>query len=193
MQGECQSSLQMSTKRHVWKYVCSSCSNIMKKERLFYSRLSQVMEHEFTTMNLEADIKVWSVNTSLSRIKKFKTVPSARKVTLTLCWTLLGPSLRTTRIMDRQSIVHSIMLCLKRIHIEHRGILTSGVILYDTTQPHMATTSVNMIKKLKFLLLPHPACSPELAPSDYHIFRRHYIWLLICKWWRDQVCSAYMV
>jgi histone-lysine N-methyltransferase SETMAR len=30
--------------------------------------------------------------------------------------------------------------------------------------------TVETIKKLKFELLPHPAYSPDLIPSDYHIF-----------------------
>jgi hypothetical protein len=35
----------------------------------------------------------------------------------------------------------------------------------------MAAATTETIQKLKFVLLPHPAHSPDLAPSDYPIFR----------------------
>jgi histone-lysine N-methyltransferase SETMAR len=54
---------------------------------------------------------------------------------------------------------------------KQRGMLTKGVVLHhDNTQIHMAALTVEMIQKLKFELLPHPAFSPDLGPSDYHIF-----------------------
>jgi hypothetical protein len=34
----------------------------------------------------------------------------------------------------------------------------------------MAEMTIETIQKLKFELLPHPAHSSDLAPSDYHIF-----------------------
>jgi histone-lysine N-methyltransferase SETMAR len=37
-------------------------------------------------------------------------------------------------------------------------------------QPHTAAVTVET-KKFEFELLPHPSYSPDLAPSDYHIFR----------------------
>jgi hypothetical protein len=34
----------------------------------------------------------------------------------------------------------------------------------------MATATTDIIQKLKFMLLPHPAHSPDTVPSDFHIF-----------------------
>jgi len=51
---------------------------------------------------------------SLPMTKKFKSVPSASKVMLMLFFTLMGKSLSPIRIMDRQSIVHSIVQHSKR-------------------------------------------------------------------------------
>jgi hypothetical protein len=34
----------------------------------------------------------------------------------------------------------------------------------------MAALTIEVIQKLKFKLLPHPAYSPYLTLSDYHIF-----------------------
>jgi len=52
-------------------------------------------------------------------------------------------------------------------------MLTNGVVLHhhDSARPHMTAATIETIRKLKLGLLPHPAHSPDLAPSDYHIFR----------------------
>jgi len=50
-------------------------------------------------------------------------------------------------------------------------MLTNGVDLHhNNIRPHTVAATVEMIRKLKFELLPHPAYSPDLAQSDYHIF-----------------------
>jgi hypothetical protein len=55
---------------------------------------------------------------------------------------------------------------------KHRGMLTKGVILHhDNSQPHMAAVTTETIQKLKFELLLPPGNSPDLSPSNYHIFR----------------------
>ena len=42
----------------------------------------------------------------------------------------------------------------------------------DNARPHTAGTGMTQIQELgRIELLPHPAYSPDLAPSDYHLFR----------------------
>jgi histone-lysine N-methyltransferase SETMAR len=47
---------------------------------------------------------------------------------------------------------------------------TSVSFLQDNTRPHMATRTMETIQKLKWNVLAHPPYSPDLAPSDYHLF-----------------------
>ena len=42
--------------------------------------------------------------------------------------------------------------------------------IQDNTRPHVATHTMDTIQKLKWNVLPHPPYSPDLAPSDYHLF-----------------------
>jgi histone-lysine N-methyltransferase SETMAR len=50
--------------------------------------------------------------------------------------------------------------------------VTNGVVLHhDNAELHVEAITIEMIQKLKFKLLPHPAYSPDLAPSDNPIFR----------------------
>ena len=53
-----------------------------------------------------------------------------------------------------------------------------GVILHqDNARPHTAKVSQNKIRGLGWDLLPHPPYSPDMAPSDYHLFRslQHFL------------------
>ena len=57
------------------------------------------------------------------------------------------------------------------IKSKRRGLLSSGVLLqHDNARPHTACTTVATITDLHFECLPHPPCSPDLAPSDFHMF-----------------------
>jgi len=47
---------------------------------------------------------------------------------------------------------------------------TSVSFLQDNARPHVASRTMDTIQKPKWNVLPHPPYSPDLAPSDYHLF-----------------------
>ena len=57
------------------------------------------------------------------------------------------------------------------IRSRHRGLLSKSVVLlHDNARPHIAAHTAETLRKLKFKVMAHPPYSPDLAPSDYHLF-----------------------
>ncbi|CAK9820034.1 Histone-lysine N-methyltransferase SETMAR [Anthophora quadrimaculata] len=57
---------------------------------------------------------------------------------------------------------------------EKRPVLANrkGVILHhDNARPHVSRQTLQKLKELKWEILQHPPYSPDLAPSDFHLFR----------------------
>nr|CAH7761651.1 unnamed protein product [Callosobruchus chinensis] len=44
------------------------------------------------------------------------------------------------------------------------------VLLHDNARPHVANRTKDLIKSFRWETLDHPPYSPDLAPSDYHLF-----------------------
>lgn len=57
-------------------------------------------------------------------------------------------------------------ICDKRPENSHQVILQ-----HDNARPHSAKLTKSVIEKLGWEILPHPAYSPDLAPTDFHLFR----------------------
>ena len=61
------------------------------------------------------------------------------------------------------------MLLLKK---KRRGKLADGVLLlHDNAPVHKSRVAQAAIRECKFEQLNHPPYSPDLAPSDYYLFR----------------------
>lgn len=44
-------------------------------------------------------------------------------------------------------------------------------LLHDNTRPHVASAAKEILKEFFWVTVPHPPYFPDLAPSDYHLFR----------------------
>ena len=57
------------------------------------------------------------------------------------------------------------------IHEKRRGKLSKGILLQqDNSRVHTCKIAMDAVERNGYELIPHPAYSPDLAPSDYFLF-----------------------
>lgn len=107
--------------------------------------------------------------------KKAKVVESVGKVMATVFWDSHGVLLidylprGTTITADRYC---EVLRSLRRaIQNKRRGKLSKKVILFhDNARPHSARQTRDLLDRFKWEIFGHPPYSPDLAPSDFHLF-----------------------
>jgi hypothetical protein len=66
----------------------------------------------------------------------------------------------------------------RSIQNKRRGMLTKGVVLlHDNARPHIAARTNASTKLFNWEIFDHPPYSPDLVPSDYHLFTKMKVWL----------------
>jgi histone-lysine N-methyltransferase SETMAR len=108
--------------------------------------------------------------------KKFKTQPLAGNVMLTFFGVTQGPILECyeKRATTVSSICYNEILqdrLKPDIRTKCRGVLLKGVtMLYYNACLYTAAHTVESLCHINFEVLKHPPYSPDLAPSDCHLF-----------------------
>lgn len=107
--------------------------------------------------------------------KKCKTVFSACKVLATIFWDYRGVIL--IDYLDKGKTVNAAYYCdlLDRLRTaiknKRPGLLSKGVFLiHDNARPHSARITQEKLTNFRWQVFQHPPYSPDLAPSDYHLF-----------------------
>lgn len=114
-------------------------------------------------------------HSSSPRKVKFKQTISAQKIMCTVFWDRKGVLL--VDFLTRGDTINAAAYCetlqkLRRaIQNKRRGMLSAGVVLlHDNARPHTANRTQDLITSFGWEQLDHPPYSPDLAPSDYHLF-----------------------
>lgn len=106
---------------------------------------------------------------------KFRKSRSAGKVLMSIFWDARGVLL--TKFINKGETInadyHAQLLVELReaIKQKRRGMISRGILLLQDNAPaHTAHTSTSAAEACGIELLPHPPYSPDLAPSDFHLF-----------------------
>ena len=144
----------------------------------FFSRIITWDETWFHHLYPETKQKSKQLKHKESPILKKKIVlqQSAGKIMATVFWGSEGFLLlkfmpqKTTTTGD--TYASTIVALRENIKQKHRGNLSAGVLLlHDNAPAHKSHTSRAAIRKCGFIQLNHPPYSPDLASSDYFLFR----------------------
>ena len=125
--------------------------------------------------------KQWMHTHSPNKPKKFKQTLSNRKMMATVFWGRKGILL--TEFMAPGTTISSEVYCetlpklWRSIQNKWWGMLSKGVVLHDNAQPHTVAHTNALIKLFNWEIFDHPLYSPDLAPSNYHLFSKMKVWL----------------
>ena len=107
--------------------------------------------------------------------KKAKMTRSAVKVILTVFWdtegTIMCDFLPTNKTMNGEYYSQLLLKLKQELVTKRPGKLRKGVfLLQDNAPSHRSAVSTATADKCAFEILPHPAYSPDIAPSDFFLF-----------------------
>jgi len=161
------------TDEHKQQPVSLLSLGIEKNKMNFWVVLLLVMKHGFIIIHQKASSGQCSGSTSP---KIFNVQPSAGKVMACIFWDTQGvvlvdfvPPGHTVNV-DYYCTLLSDRL-RPAVRRNRLGLLKKGVILqHDNAPPHRARQTVQKIEEMGWELLQHRPYSPDLAPSDFHLF-----------------------
>lgn len=106
---------------------------------------------------------------------KARTVPSIGKVMITVFWDAQGivfidylpkgETINAARYVSSLNNLHNILSKKRPGKLRQRILLQ-----HDNARPHTARATLTALRDKNWEILPHPPYSPDLAPSDYHLF-----------------------
>lgn len=82
-------------------------------------------------------------------------------------WELLGKNQRVTSDLYVAQL-HRVKQALEENRPDWQGDV---ILLHDNARPHTAKNTKAALKEFGWEVLSHPPYSPDLAPTDYHLFR----------------------
>lgn len=105
---------------------------------------------------------------------KFKRQPSAGKVMCTIFWdrkgVILLDFLEAGTTINSDRYVETLTKLKDRIARKRPEKRRNFILQHDNARPHTSFKTRECLTKFGWTVLPHPPYSPDLAPSDFHLF-----------------------
>jgi len=135
----------------------------------------------YTNMESKRQSMQWR-HSSSSKAKKFKQASSVRKIMVTIFWDrkeiLLIDFLERGLTINADAYCETVRKHRRVIQNKRRGMLSSGIVLlHDNARPHTAPRTAQLLQQFRWEVFDNPPYSPDLAPSDYHLFMHLKQWL----------------
>ena len=155
----------------------AKCSEIFNRDpKVLKRRLVTVDEtwiHHYTPES-KRQSKQW-IGHGEAVPKKARTTHSADKVMASVFWDVKGvlliDYLEHGKTVTGQYYAALLDRLKSAIQEKRPGMAKKKVLfLHDNAPAHSSVVAQQKLAELRFEILPHPAYSPDLAPSDFHLF-----------------------
>ena len=155
---------------------CFELLEYCHSDKTFLQRIvtgDETMVHHFEPESKRASMK-WRHPTS-PRSKKFKSQQSAGKVMVTVFWDSVGVIL--IDFMSKGATINSDVYIdtLKKLKARIRRVrsalkMSKILLQHDNARPYTSLKTLEVINSFGWTTISHPPYSPDLAPSDFHLF-----------------------
>ncbi|MEZ0498462.1 hypothetical protein [Sphingomonas sp. IW22] len=169
-----------------WVPHALTSENRLQRLTMCYSHISRLKIEPFFDRILTCDEK-WLMYTNpkrrhhwLSPTDALPQVPKAglfsKKILLCVWWTCGG--IIHHEYLKMKETINSNIYCdqLERVHeklLEKQPAIVNRkkvLFLQDNARPHVARQTINKITQLGWEIMCHPPYSPDLSPTDFHLF-----------------------
>jgi len=169
----------MLTEEHKTQHVACALTFLMRYHKEGEGMLSHIVTGDETwvsriTPESKQQSSHWKHTGSLKR-EKFKQTFSTRKIMCIIFWDRQGVLL--VEFLPQGTTINSAVYCetLKKLRhaIKKKSlrILSATILLpHNNTRPHSAAQTQDLITSFNWEQMDHPLYSPDLVPSDYHLF-----------------------
>lgn len=160
------------------KQICQRNSERFKKNKTDFIRRFITMDETWIFHHdpkLKQERLQWT-QAGCSAPKQVKNTRSAKKVMASVFWdahgVLLIDYLETGRTINSEYYCNLLHQLDAKIREKRPGLAKKKIIyLQDNAPAHKSVLTMAKFNELKYELLEHPPYSPDLAPSDYYLFR----------------------
>lgn len=162
-------------------------SNKQNRLLICSSLLSRFKKENFLKRIVTGDEK-WVFYINIKRKKQWltlgqKPIPTSkaglhpRRIMMSVWWDYRG--VIYYELLPQNEMITGNIYChqLERLKAElekvRPGLINRNnvIIQQDNARPHTSKLTLQKLRDLDWEVLPHPAYSPDIAPSDYHLFR----------------------
>ncbi|KAF2345332.1 Transposase type 1 [Trinorchestia longiramus] len=106
-----------------------------------------------------------------------------KRIMVTVWWSAIGvihysflgvnETINAERYCNDLAVMHARLSEKRPALVNRRG----PILLHDNARPHVARMTVQKLTELGYDTLPHLPCSPDLSPTDYHLFKHFSTYL----------------
>ncbi|KAJ4446902.1 hypothetical protein ANN_13603 [Periplaneta americana] len=153
----------------------SLLGEIVSQHLGYHKICAQWVSHN--TPETKRQSRQWHHPSSPKKPRIFKQTLSTQKVMATVFWDHKGVLLLD--FMPKGTTINANRYCetlrklWRAIQNKRRGMLSRGVVLlHDNARPHTATSTRELLDQFGWEIFDHPPYSPDLAPSDFHLFTK---------------------
>lgn len=155
---------------------CIELRELSESDNTFFDRVitgDETWVHHYEPESKRRSMQ-WRHSTS-PRPKKFKSQKSAGKIMATVFWDAQGlilvDFLPKGETINSEAYIETLQKLRARIRRVRPNLEMNKVLLqHDNARPHTSIRTREAITSFGWTTLPHPPYSPDLAPSDYHLF-----------------------